>query len=134
MIVQHQKFYEQIHALYFQVHLNLDLHGYFLNMDTRYFGKQPRQLAEYVDEKDLYGLYYDYDSAFEHGLWGAIRESSMLKCTSPMHQYHCVPDIDNTQSLKSVWHDCKMVMAKMLNFLDSIYGIPDHLKIEDTDV
>lgn len=105
----------------------------FLNMDTRYFGKQPRQLAEYVDEQDLYGLYYDYDSAFEHGLWGAIRESSMLKCTSPMHQYHCVPDIDNHQNLKSVWHDCKMVMTKTLDFLDSNYGIPEHLKIEDTN-
>lgn len=106
----------------------------FLDMDTRYFGNQtPRYKAEYVGEKDLYGLYYDYDSAFEHGLWGAIRESSMLKCASPMHQYHCVPDIENSQRLKSVWNDCRMVMGKTLDLMDSIYGIPQHIKIGDTD-
>lgn len=107
----------------------------FLDMDTRYFGSQtPRYKAESVGEKDLYGLYYDYDSAFEHGLWGAIRESSMLKCDSPMHQYHCVPDIENSQQLKSVWNDCKMVMGKTLDLLDSIFGIPQHLKIGEADV
>lgn len=107
----------------------------FLDMDTRYFGSQaPRYKAEYVGEKDLYGLYYDYDSAFEHGLWGAIRESSMLKCDSPMHQYHCVPDVENSQQLKSVWSDCRMVMGKTLDLLNSIYGIPQHLKIGDADV
>ena len=106
----------------------------FLNMDTRYFGNQaPRYKAEYVGEKDLYGLYYDYDSAYEHGLWGAIRESSMLKCESPMHQYHCVPDVENSQRLKSVWNDCRMIMNKTLDLMDSIYGIPQHLKIGDID-
>ena len=45
-------------------------------MDTKYFDKQNIRLkAESVDEKNLFGLYYDYDSSFEHGLWGAIRES-----------------------------------------------------------
>lgn len=43
----------------------------FINIDTKYFDKQNiRAKAESVDEKDLYGLYYDYDSSFEHGLWG----------------------------------------------------------------
>lgn len=42
-------------------------------MDTTYFDKKKiREKAIDVDEKDLFGLYYDYDSAFEHGLWGAI--------------------------------------------------------------
>ena len=47
-----------------------------------------RLKAESVGEKDLFGLYYDYDSSYEHGLWGAIRESSLLKCTNPAHKYH----------------------------------------------
>uniref|UniRef100_UPI004057B053 helix-turn-helix domain-containing protein n=1 Tax=Agathobacter sp. TaxID=2021311 RepID=UPI004057B053 len=34
----------------------------------------------------------DYDSSFEHGLWGAIRESSLLKCNNPAHKYHCLPE------------------------------------------
>jgi hypothetical protein len=44
-----------------------------IDMDTRYFDQQNIRLkAESVNEKELYGLYYDYDSSFEHGLWGAI--------------------------------------------------------------
>ena len=70
---------------------------------------------------------YDYDSAFEHGLWGAVRESSLLKCTNPAHQYHCVPDIEDQNRLKSVLHDCVFVMNKTIQFLDSVYGIPREL-------
>ncbi len=100
----------------------------FLDMDTRYFdNKNIRDKAKIVDENQLYGLYYDYDSAFEHGLWGAIRESSLLNCNNPLHRYHCIPDINDEQNLKSVWPDCVMVMNKTINVLDEIYGIPDSL-------
>jgi hypothetical protein len=100
----------------------------FLDMDTRYFDdKNIRDKAKIVDESQLYGLYYDYDSAFEHGLWGAIRESSLLICNNPLHRYHCFPDINDEQNLKSVWPDCVMVMNKTINVLDEIYGIPDSL-------
>ncbi|NJA22678.1 hypothetical protein GSQ29_20090, partial [Clostridioides difficile] len=102
-----------------------------IDMDTKYFDKQNiRSKAEIVGEKELYGLYYDYDSAYEHGLWGSIRESSMLKCDNPAHHYHCIPDVDNNQNLKSVWHDCVNIMEKTLLFLDSVYGIPQHLLLE----
>lgn len=41
-----------------------------IDMDTRYFDKQNiREKAKQVGEQTLYGLYYDYDSAYEHGLW-----------------------------------------------------------------
>lgn len=100
----------------------------FINMDTRYFDNQNIRLkAESVDEKNLYGLYYDYDSSFEHGLWGAIRESSLLKCNNPAHKYHCIPDIDNKTRLKTVLPDCIMVMNKTLVFLNDLYGIPEQL-------
>lgn len=102
-----------------------------IDMDTKYFDKQNiRNKADAVGEKELYGLYYDYDSAYEHGLWGAIRESSLLKCNNPSHHYHCVPDIDNNQNLKSVWYDCVSIMEKTLIFLDSVYGIPEYLLLE----
>lgn len=100
----------------------------FIDMDTSYFDKQNiRSKAIAVDEKDLYGLYYDYDSSFEHGLWGAIRESSLLKCSNPAHKYHCVPDIEDQNRLKSVMPDCIMVMNKMLLYLHELYGIPEQL-------
>lgn len=100
----------------------------FIDMDTRYFDAQNiRVKAEIVGEKPLYGLYYDYDSAFEHGLWGAIRESALLKCINPAHQYHCVPDVGDQNQLKSVLYDCVSIMNKTVQFLDSIYGIPREL-------
>lgn len=100
----------------------------FIDMDTKYFDKQNIRLkAESVDEKNLYGLYYDYDSSFEHGLWGAIRESSLLKCNNPAHQYHCVPDIEDRTRLKTVLPDCVMVMNKTVSFLNELYCIPEQL-------
>ncbi|MBQ4816895.1 DUF5677 domain-containing protein [Bacillus pumilus] len=101
----------------------------FIDMDTTYFNKQNvRGKAISVDEKDLFDFFYDYDSAFEHGLWGAIRESSLIKCNTPSHQYHCVPDIENNQKMKSVWNDCVHVMNKTLELLEEIYGIPSSIK------
>ena len=98
----------------------------FLDMDTKYFDKHNvREKAINVGEKDLFGLYYDYDSAFEHGLWGAIRESAMLKCSSAGHQFHCIPDVENNQKLNSVWPDCRSVMNKTLQVLKDTYTLPD---------
>ena len=98
------------------------------DMDTRFFGDtQIRQKFEDVDEKDLYFI-YDYDSAFEHGLWGAIRESVLLPCDTPGHQYHCIPDVDNLQKMKSVWYDSVMVLNKTIKLLVNQYGISDDLK------
>jgi len=100
----------------------------FIDMDTKYFDKQNIRLkAESVGEKELYGLYYDYDSSFEHGLWGAVRESSLLKCNNPAHKYHCVPDIEDETRLKTVLPDCVMVMNKTVSFLNELYGIPEQL-------
>ncbi len=100
----------------------------FINMDTSYFDNQRiRDKAIAVNEKELWGLYYDYDSSFEHGLWGAIRESTLLKCQTAGHQFHCVPDYENEQILKSVWHDSANIMKKIVFLLDEIYGLPDFL-------
>lgn len=104
-----------------------------IDMDTRYFDKQNIRLkAESVNEKDLYGLYYDYDSSFEHGLWGAIRESSLLKCDNPAHKYHCIPDVNCQTRLKSTLPDCIMIMNKTLSYINELYGIPSPLFEEVT--
>jgi hypothetical protein len=100
----------------------------YIDMDTSYFDKQGiREKAIAVDERELYGLFYDYDSSYAHGLWGAIRESSLLKCQSPSHQYHCVPDYENSQNLKSIWHDCVHVMNKTIRLMHSVYPVPQEL-------
>lgn len=98
------------------------------DMDTRMFdGGGVSQKFESVGEKELY-LIYDYDSAFEHGLWGAIRESSLLACDAPGHQFHCVPDVENQQKMKSVWYDAVMVMNRTIRLLVDEFGLSDELK------
>lgn len=104
----------------------------FIDMDTTYFDKKSvREKAISVNEKDLFDYYYDYDSAFEHGLWGAIRESTLIKCNSPSHQYHCVPDINNVQKMPNVLNDCISIMKKTIAILEGIYGLPSHLSFEE---
>ena len=113
---------------YLEMLVNEYMDERFIDMDTSYFDKQNiREKAISVGEKELYGLYYDYDSSYEHGLWGAIRESSLLKCESPAHQFHCVPDYENAQNLKNVWPDCVMVMNKIIALLGELYSIPEYL-------
>ena len=99
----------------------------FTDIDARgYFDqKNIRAKSELVDEKDLYKLYYDYDSQYEHCLWGAIRESSMLKCDNSAHQYHLVPDIEDEQQLKTIYYDCIYVMKKMVSFYATQIEIPE---------
>ena len=96
----------------------------FIDMDTRYFGNgNIRQKFKQVEEDDLYKYHYDYDSQFEHGLWGAIRESSILKCTSAGHQFHGIPDVDDIQKLPDVSHDMVMVLTKHLSVIKEVFPI-----------
>ena len=100
----------------------------FTDIDVRYFDNaRMGAKAEKVGEKDLFALYYDYDTQYEHGLWGAIRESSMLKCDNSTHQYHLIPDIEDEQKLKSIYSDCIFVMKKMISFYASQIEIPESL-------
>ena len=114
---------------YLEIIVNDYINEEFLNMETKYFDSQNMRLkAEYVDEKDLFGLYYDYDSSFEHGLWGAIRECALLKCEAAGHQYHCVPDYGNEQKCKSIWYDSVVTFLKTIKEISNIYSLSDELQ------
>ena len=107
----------------------------FIDMDTNYFQKiGVREKAIQVSEKDLFDYYYDYDSQFEHALWGAVRESSLLKCDEAGHDYHCVPDLDNNIKLKNVWFDCCFVIRKIIGILNDEYGCPEHLMVIEGEI
>lgn len=113
---------------YIELLVNEYMDEEYINMDTSYFDKQAiRVKAKEVGEEELYKLFYDYDSSFEHGLWGAVRESALLKCNSPAHQYHCVPDCIGIQKLPSVWKDCVRTMNKILAIIDGYISIPKQL-------
>ena len=100
----------------------------FIDVDLKYFDRQGiREKSIEVGEKYLFDLFYDYDSSFAHGLWGAVREASMLKCDNASHQYHIVPDIFGVQNLPDVKADCRSIMMRLLDLLKQNYKIPETL-------
>jgi hypothetical protein len=97
----------------------------FIDIDLNYFDKQGiRDKSIDVGEKDLYDFYYDYDSSFAHGLWGAVRESSMLHCNSADHLFHAVPDIYDNQNLPDVMSDSYKIMILLYTLFGRLYDIP----------
>lgn len=116
---------------YLELIVNEYMDEEYINMDTSYFDKQAIRIkAKEVGEEELFKLFYDYDSSFEHGLWGAVRESALLKCSSPAHQYHCIPDYLGQQKLPSVWKDCVRTMNKILQVVNEYISIPNKLMEE----
>lgn len=97
----------------------------FIDVDLKYFDKQGiREKSIEAGEKELYDILYDYDSSFSHGLWGAIRESTMLHCSNADHKYHSVPDIYSNQNLPDVKSDSIKIMKKVFSVLAENYDIP----------
>ncbi len=98
----------------------------FIDIDLKYFDKQNiRAKSADVGEKDLYDIMYDYDSGFVHGLWGAVRESSMLACDNPTHKFHSIPDIHNSQKLPSVINDAENIILRLMKVFSDNYPLPD---------
>ncbi|CAK8719947.1 hypothetical protein GCAAIG_09465 [Candidatus Electronema halotolerans] len=101
----------------------------FIDVDLKYFDKHGiREKSIEADEKELFDLFYDYDSSFAHGLWGAVRESAMVHCDNAAHQYHAIPDINSNQELPDVKADSFKTMQKLLSLLTGIYNVPKELK------
>jgi hypothetical protein len=100
----------------------------FIDVNLKYFDNQGiREKSIEVNEKELYDLFYDYDSSFSHGLWGAIRESSMLACDNATHRYHTIPDIHLNQNLPDVKSDSFMIIKKIFLILAKTYQFPKAL-------
>jgi hypothetical protein len=97
----------------------------FINVDLRYFDNQSiRDKSIEVGEKQLYDLFYDYDSSFSHALWGAIRESAMIFCNSAAHHYHPIPDLYVNQDLPDVKMDCIKVVKMLFSIFSELYELP----------
>ena len=97
----------------------------YQDVDLKYFDKTGmREKSIEVDEKELYDIIYDYDSNYVHGLWGAIRESSVMACSNPNHHFHSVPDIFNVQEQSSVIYDTEMILIELLKIFNSQYSFP----------
>jgi len=106
--------------------VNEDTWEEFTDIDLRYFDQSNiREKSVEVDEKALYDLFYDYDSSFSHGLWGAIREGGVVKCNNPAHQFHLFPDFSGVQACPDVLPDMFRVLKKVISFLDTQFPLPE---------
>lgn len=105
--------------------VNEDMDEMFVKMSLGYFDKTKiNQKFSECEEQMLYEIYYEYGTNFTHGFWGAIRESTMLVCDNPVHDYHVVPDYTLEQNLKSVCHDCEIVMKKLFLTISDYIELP----------
>lgn len=125
-----EKRYTQITPEYLEMLVNEFVNEEAIDINTNYFKANIRTRAKAINEEKLYGQLYEYDSMFEHCIWGAIRESVFLKCDNPLHLYHCVPDLDNEIPLESVAEDCMRIMGKIISTLIELYGMPEELVVE----
>jgi len=108
------------------IYVNEDIWEEFIDTDLRYFDQMNiRQKSEYVEEKELFDILYDYDSNYTHALWGAIRESAMLKCNNPAHKFHAVPDFSIQQNCIDVTPDMVSIMKKIMILLNNEYLLPE---------
>ncbi|MDE6434378.1 MAG: hypothetical protein K2L07_09125 [Lachnospiraceae bacterium] len=116
----------QLDKKYMELIVNEDMDEAFINMSVGYFDKTGvRTKFQKCGEDELYEIYYEYATNFAHGIWGAIRESSMLICDNPVHTYHAVPDYRGEQNLRSVLCDSEMVMQKTFDTIASYVEMPD---------
>lgn len=116
----------QIDEKIMELIVNEDMDEAFINMSVGYFDKTGvRTKFQKCGEDELYEVYYEYATNFAHGIWGAIRESSMLICDNPAHAYHSVPDYHLEQNLRSVLSDSEMVMKKTFAAIANYIEMPD---------
>lgn len=106
--------------------VNEDVWEEFIDTDLRYFDQMNiREKSIYVGEKDLFDLLYDYDSNYSHGLWGAIRESAIVKCNNAGHKFHIIPDLMMKQNCTDVLPDMNKMMKRTMLLLNDAYPLPE---------
>lgn len=97
----------------------------FTDIDLKYFDSAKiREKAIGVGEKDIYDVTYDYDSSYAHGLWGAVRESSMLACDNIFHHFRPVSDASLAQKLPDITWDCYNYLRKLILLVNNRYPFP----------
>lgn len=106
--------------------VNEDIWEEFISIDPNFFDKKSiKEKFKEVGELQLYETYYEYNNNFVHGFWGAIRESSMLRCDNASHRYHSTPDVTFQQKMSCVYSDIKMIMDQLYSILDTEFQNED---------
>lgn len=96
----------------------------FTDMDVKYFTKlKMRDIARAAGEEELYVI-YQHDSSFDHGLWCAVAECSLLHCNNVSHEYHRRLSLNSSKRLLPVYKDALSVIKKHIAMINKLYPIP----------
>ena len=88
-----------------------------------------REISQEAQLKDTYDQYYPWTSAYAHGMWGAIRESSFQICGNPLHRLHRYPE---RQPLQDCLHDAVSLVDEMIEHTDDEYPSFPHRLLPST--
>ena len=128
----------QIDEKYLEMFVNEDMDESFVNISIGFFDKtNVRSKFIKCNKEMLYEIYYEFTTNCSHGMWGAIRESSMLICDNPAHEYHATPDYFGQQNIRSIVNDCELIIKKTFSSISSFIDLPefycDYLEKKNND-
>ena len=84
-----------------------------------------RKISQEIELKNQYDQYYPWTSAYTHGMWGAIRETSFETCGNPLHRLHRYPE---RQPLEDCLYDAVILVDGILEHVDHEYpSFPNRL-------
>lgn len=98
---------------------NEDMWSEFISIELGHWtDKDIRKLSIECGLKETYDRYYSWTSAFVHGNWGSVRESSFATCGNPLHRLHRYP---KDHQLPDVLSDAVLLVDQILDEVDSTY-------------
>ena len=106
-----------------------DLREELLTIDLgNWAGSNLRKISEDANLKETYDHFYTWSSAYAHGAWGAIRESSFQTCANPLHRLHRYPE---RQPLQDCLYDAVTLVDEILNHVDNEYPFFPHQLLQN---
>ena len=98
-----------------------DMWEEFLDVNlASWSGLDLRKLSESAGVKPEYDQYYSWTSAYAHGMWGPIRESSFQVCSNPLHRLHRRPE---RMQLQDTVEDAASLVDDIIQDLSEAYPI-----------
>jgi hypothetical protein len=79
-----------------------------------------RRLSEVAQVKNEYDRFYPWTSAYSHGHWGPVRETTFTICGNPLHRVHRIPR-KATKALPDVIEDACLLVDKVLEIVSRLY-------------
>lgn len=100
---------------------NEDVWDEFVDIELgNWAGTDLRRMAEESGTKEVYDMYYGWNSGFSHGQWAAVRDASLTTCLNPLHRLHRIPLI-GLRELGDAFPDARSIVEALVADLLRVY-------------